>query len=106
MKTFKHIAALAFFTAIVSWNAALAQSPNGYWIIESNVHVKDLTIVRFYNNANEQIYEEKLNNVALNIQRKKTVKQLNAALDKAMESWIATHKMPKEKNLVAAIIKK
>ncbi|MDJ1504665.1 hypothetical protein [Xanthocytophaga agilis] len=89
---------------IVGVAPALGQS-SGYWVTESDIHTKQYTIVHFYNDANVQIYEEKLDGVFLNLKRKKTVQQLNAALNKVMQNWISNRELSKEDHWVAAMMK-
>lgn len=94
------------FVITVSNISSVFGQHTGYWVIESNIHTKDYTIVRFYNDANEQIYEEKLNGVVLNLKRKKTTQQLNNALDKAIQNGLSNQSSTSEKNWVADMFKK
>src|SRR3982751_1091980 len=43
----------------------------GHWMLVSNIHNKKTITVQFYNEDNALIYEETLNNVRLNPNRKK-----------------------------------
>ena len=84
MKTIVKIAVLVFF--LVSSGMAMAQqeaipsqkkypkwiSDNGFWVVESNVHTPRQQTVFFYNNDAELVYQEKVPDTKLNIQKKKT----------------------------------
>jgi hypothetical protein len=66
---------------------SLAQKPapgnnssKNYWVVETNLKQRNYSVVRFYNAADELIYEERLEGVYLNIARPKHVKRLNLAL--------------------------
>lgn len=56
-----------------------AQNSN-YWVIEGNVRTHDYTIVRFYDQAGNQLHEERLEGKLLDITKKKNVKMLNRKL--------------------------
>ena len=61
----------------------------GHWMLVSNIHNKKTITVQFYNEDNALIYEETLNNVRLNPNRKKVRRQLCLALDEAYNKWAA-----------------
>ncbi len=69
------------FSLYVLPAAAQAPAPGtGYWVVETNDRTKDHSIVKFYDNAGQLVYEERLEGVHLNINRPKTVKMLNQTL--------------------------
>jgi hypothetical protein len=57
----------------------------GYWNLETNLTTRDYTIVRFYNDRQELLYEERLTGLCLDLSRgtglcQRTARQLNGAL--------------------------
>lgn len=56
-----------------------AQTPS-YWTTQSNIHSKNFTIVRFYDNHDNLLYEEKLENQYLDIKKKSVIRKLNKAM--------------------------
>jgi hypothetical protein len=101
---------LALLSTILS-DSSLAQalpSAKNYWVVETNLKERNFSIVRFYNAANELIYEEKLNGVYLNISRRKHVKRLNLALAQVNENKIAAAFSEKlaRKNLIASLYRR
>jgi hypothetical protein len=79
---------------------------NGYFVLVSNKNVAKVTTVRFYNNDNTMIYEEKVTGVEIDLDNKATVDQLNLGLEKALTAYNNNQKMTITKDLVASIIKK
>lgn len=59
----------------------------GYWQLVTNHSDKKTVTVKFYNEQNEMIYEETLNNTKMNPQRKKVRRQLYYALQDAYNQW-------------------
>lgn len=51
----------------------------GYWVTESNAYTRNFTIVRFYNEQNQQIFEEKLEGKFLKL-NSRNIKRLNRSL--------------------------
>lgn len=110
MKTIAYLrlAVMAILVATASFSARaqtakIKKAPivarEGSWVIEWNP--KDHhCLVRFYNNQQQLVYEEKVNR-RLNITRRQTQRSLNAALEQAMFVWNATHKMPTDRQWVA-----
>jgi len=86
---------------------ALTPAKN-YWVVETNLKQRDYSIVRFYNAADELIYEEKLEGVYLNIARAKHVKRLNLALQRVTEEpLVAAYKdIANQKALVASLYRR
>ncbi|WP_277235522.1 hypothetical protein [Hymenobacter sp. YC55] len=53
----------------------------GYWNIETNSKTRDYTIVRFYNNQDQLVYEERLNDVYLDLRKgRRASRELTSAL--------------------------
>lgn len=61
----------------------------GYWNLETNLTTRDYTMVRFYNDQDQLVYEERLDNLDLNLARgngrcRRTARQLDQALQLAL----------------------
>ncbi|TGE03744.1 hypothetical protein [Hymenobacter fodinae] len=62
------------------------QAPQGgYWNLETNLTTRDYTLVRFYNEKDELLHEERLDNLCLDISKgtplcRRTARLLNTAL--------------------------
>ena len=67
----------AFVWLVVSCSTSLAQS---YWVIETNRHQKNFTIIKFYNAKQELIYEVKKEGVYLNISKQRHRRKLDVML--------------------------
>lgn len=97
------ITAVLILTASLTIQAQTNKEPfvsqEGFWVVETPLKSRQC-IVRFYTNDQKLIYEETLNR-CLNIVRKQTKRQLNAALEQAMFVWNATHKVPSDRQWVA-----
>ncbi|TGE20219.1 hypothetical protein [Hymenobacter elongatus] len=57
----------------------------GYWNLETNLLTRDYTIIRFFNDQHELVYEERLDNLCLDLSKgtglcRRTARQLNVAL--------------------------
>ncbi|GAB3541601.1 hypothetical protein [Spirosoma fluminis] len=94
---------LLFTTVSFAAQAQKKQAPivarEGYWVIETPAKGNEC-MVRFYTNANQLIYEEKVER-RLNIARTQTKRNLSSALEQAMFVWNATHKLPADRQWVA-----
>ncbi|MEO7314443.1 MAG: hypothetical protein ABIW47_04620 [Ginsengibacter sp.] len=77
----------------------------GFWVLESNVHNKKSTIIRFYTDKSVLIYEETVNNCRLNINRKKNVLDLNKGLEEAMVAWNNKKDVLKNGDMMAVLMK-
>lgn len=58
----------------------------GYWVIESNIQTPDKSIIRFYNNTHQMVYQETLTGVVLDIRKRKVKMQLKKSLEQAITS--------------------
>lgn len=81
-----------------------AQGPvpsNGYWEVISNVYQPKEATVKFYDLANHLIYEEHVNGVQLDLNKRSTRRRLNRSLKYALVAWTASKEFMKDKGLVA-----
>jgi hypothetical protein len=80
-------------------------SPNGYWVVESNIKTPLISIVYFYNNDNQLIYKEKLDGVRINIKKRKTLMDLRKILEASVVAWNAKQSPGENRLLVANTFK-
>ena len=78
----------------------------GFWVLVSNIHVKHVTNVQYYNNDKKLIYEEEVVNVKFNLKRVKTLRWLREGFDKALIAFTKTKQPLKDSNWVADIVKR
>jgi hypothetical protein len=55
-------------------------TPPGYWVVETNNHTRDHTLVKFYDLSDQLVYEERLEGVHLDVSRRKYRRLLNHTL--------------------------
>jgi hypothetical protein len=79
---------------------------NGYWVLVSNVHVKNKTTVQFYNNENLLMYEEVVQGQKMDISKLKTLRSLKKGLDYAFIAYNQQKKALFDKNWVAVNLKR
>ncbi len=77
---------LQFFVAAVHAQS-LSQNPEPYWVIEGNVKTPKKSIVYFYTASHVLMYKENVEGRELKVNKRKTVKQLNAALNDVLVAW-------------------
>lgn len=65
---------------VMSTKAQSLPSDEGNWVVETNLNQKNYSIVRFYDQQGNLLYEEKLQGVYLDISRPKTRRILNKSL--------------------------
>jgi hypothetical protein len=102
------IIAIFFLSMFPKSNFAQKKSyvpEQGFWQLVSNVHEKKNTLVQFYDDSSNLIYEERITGVRMNIKRNKTLLHLKAALEKAMIAWNKTKETKYNNGLLADIIK-
>lgn len=110
MKKFPVFICSIFFLSIIS-RSGYAQKKNplpekGFWQLVSNTNEKKNTLVQFYDNSSNLIYEERVTGVRMNIKRKKTLLHLKVALEKAMAVWDETKETKYNNGLLASILKR
>ena len=81
-------------------------SPNGYWIVESNVKTPKSSTIYFYNNENTIVYKERVEGVKLHLNRKKTLLRLRNVLDESITAWQQHHISKENQMLVATAFRK
>ena len=97
-----------FFLALFG-TAAQAQKKlpkTGFWVVEDNLRTKEGSTVRFYTESGTLIYEEKLEDLRLNITRKKVVKRLDATLSQVLNRSRTLPSPPESENYVKVAFRK
>ena len=72
---------------------------NCSWQLVSNIQDKSTVTVQFYTSDGILMYEETLRNTKLNINKRKTVRHLNAVLKEVYSNWVKNKTA--EKDLIA-----
>jgi hypothetical protein len=67
----------------ISGNSSQAQP---YWVIETNLHQKDFTIIKFYNDQHVIVYEKKQVGVYFDLSKKRHVRRLDLMLQNYLSS--------------------
>ncbi|MEO9021898.1 MAG: hypothetical protein ABI237_04235 [Ginsengibacter sp.] len=110
MKKYPTFFLIIFATSILSTNVSAQKKKtipdNGFWELVSNIHVEKTTIVQYYTNDANLIYEEKITGVKLNPRRRKTLIRLKEGLEKAMIAWNEKRETLYDKNWVSLLVKK
>lgn len=78
----------------------------GFWVVETNPKAKTGSVVKFYNDDKQLIYEEHLDGKCLDVRRSNTVAFLHRALDKAMINWLVTKQVKTDGTWVAELRKR
>ncbi len=79
----------------------LPPNPEPYWIIESNLKTPEKSIVYFYTASHVLMYKESVEGRKLNVNKRKTVKQLNAALTDVLVAWQKDKKAKQNEQIIA-----
>ena len=64
---------------------AAANALPGYWNIETNLTTRDYTIVRFYNGQDQLVHEERLDNLCLDLSRRRQCRRIKSQLGTALQ---------------------
>lgn len=112
----KYIHAILVFT-VISFTAAAQTEPlqnpgtpswlsdKGYWVVESNVKTPRKSIVHFYNNEHIVVYREKVEGIRINLNKKKTLYRLKAALEQAVVAWEKGKVLKENEEILAKALK-
>jgi len=74
--------------------------PKGYWVIESNVNTRRLSVIYFYNNLNQVLYKETVMGKKLKVNRPRVNRRLNAVLEQSLTAWQNNRQMKDDQQLV------
>ncbi|MEO6731082.1 MAG: hypothetical protein ABIN01_07680 [Ferruginibacter sp.] len=81
-------------------------SDKGFWVIETNIKTPRHSIVHFYTNEKQHVYQEQVDNVVLNVKKRRTLMKLKRVLDKVMYEWQTNDVVEDQKQLIAVLGKK
>ncbi len=101
--------AVIFFLSVSGTHAQSSgkfHQDKGYFVLVSNLGVKNATTVQFYTNDNTLIYEEQVTGVKFNLNRKKVINMLNDGLEKAIIAWNEKPEFQKDKNWITSTARK
>lgn len=65
--------------------AQAKQKQEGYWVVETNLRTRDYTLIRFYTDQHQLLYEERLAGYSLDISKAKNKRRLNKTLTQLTE---------------------
>ena len=80
-------------------------SEKGFWQIESNIQTPKNNIVYFYNNDRVLVYKEHVNNVTLDLSKKRVRMRLKKALEIAIIEWNKDHALQYDRQWISALFK-
>lgn len=86
--------------ASVGAHAQQTKSSQLYWVVETNIHYRNYSIVRFYDQHNVQVHEVKIDGVYINIRKPKQKRKLYQLLKEYNERMIASSKKNKSKRSI------
>ncbi|MFT3935127.1 MAG: hypothetical protein QM726_15980 [Chitinophagaceae bacterium] len=101
------IAAISLFSfAAIAQGSPKWATENGYWVVETNMHMPKSNIVYFYNLKNELVYKEKIDGMVIKVNKRKVKMNLKKVLEQSLVAYEAKHKSMENEMLVATLIKK
>ncbi len=81
-------------------------SEKGYWQVETNIHSPWNSKISFFNNDGILVYKEYVQGVALNLQRKSTLRRLKKILDRSVTTWEGGHPAKENELLVTRSLRR
>ena len=94
---------LLLVTALQAYSQKKEGMPSeGFWVIENHVNAPKASTVYFYTSSHVLIYKETINGKRLNVNRKKTVRQLNSVLMQSLLAWNRDQVLRQDLQLVRA----
>jgi hypothetical protein len=79
----RSITFLVLLSLTISGHSSQSQP---YWVIETNRHQNDFTIIKFYNDQHVLIYEEKQVGVYFDLSKKRHIRRLDLMLQNYLSS--------------------
>ena len=76
---------LFILVLVINGYAQEAKAPQLYWVVETNIHHRNCTIVRFYNQENQKVHEVTLMGVHIDIRVPKQRRKLDQLLKEHIE---------------------
>jgi hypothetical protein len=81
-------------------------SEKGWWVVESNIHIRKECIIYFYNHDGVLVYKEKIEGLRINAAKRSTRLQLKQVLETSVLAWEKQHKTKENQALVISSLKK
>ncbi|MDN3549850.1 hypothetical protein [Mucilaginibacter aquaedulcis] len=91
-------------SAVHAQNKANELPETGFYVLVNNKDSMRVTIVQFYNDEKQLIYEEKVQGRKLKLNNKKVRESLNSCLNKALLAWNYKKEVLLDKKWVAATV--
>ena len=76
----------------------------GYWVVESNIKQRNESVVYFYNNAGQLVYQERLSGVKMKLNNRKVKLQLKQALDERVLAYQQNQQVGQDEAWVIAAL--
>lgn len=81
-------------------------SDKGWWVVESNIHIRKECIIYFYNRDGVLVYKEKIEGLRINAAKRSTRLQLKQVLETSVLSWEKKHQFKENEALVINSLRK
>lgn len=87
---------LLFFTCVLfaTSNANAQARPELYWVVETNKHQRDFSVVKFYDPEHNLVHEIKLDK-RISIERKRDRQKLDQVINRYMQREVVNRKRTK-----------
>ena len=93
---------LLLLTAVLLATAEVIAQPADslYWVVETNIHHPNYTIVHFYNHRNVKVHEVRMQGVYIDIRNPKQRKKLDLLMKQFQDRTVTSSKRRKPKNTI------
>jgi len=93
---------LLLLTAVLLATAEVIAQPADslYWVVETNIHHPNYTIVHFYNHRNVKVHEVRMQGVYIDIRNPKQRKKLDLLMKQFHDRSVTSSKRRKPKNTI------
>ncbi len=79
---------------------------DGYWNVVSNINTPRVSTIYFYNNKEQLVYTEKMDNIVLKLNKRKVRMNLKKVLDQSLLAFNNNQRAAENEMLVMNLIKK
>lgn len=93
------VAALYFGTLANGFAQTAPTDNSAYWVVETNVKHKTFSIVRIYNHQHELVYQERIEGVRLNINKRRHKRILEQTLNSFTQQRIIARQLGKGRGI-------
>jgi hypothetical protein len=93
---------LLLLTAVLFSSAEVFAQPTDslYWVVETNIHHPNYTIIHFYNHRNVKVHEVRLQGVYIDIRNPKQRKKLDLLMKQFNDRSVISSKRRKAKHTI------